>query len=785
MLEARGGNEPRARRRRGRGLGAARAPWTPRAFRRATASTGPSCSTSAASTANKGCRRALRLLPALPPRDGLGAAARPHRQGRAADARATRRSSPWASCPTRTSGTPSPPPTCPRHALAAREPVDGDPRGVVGRAAGARQRASARCCGASAGARTRGLYYSSYDEFREALALLEANADLRPALGRNGRRYFDANYTWDVIEGKYLDLLARILPRGAPARRERGARMSARPAGPPAPGRALLRRRHRQRGAGHPAATCARAGFESDIFAEKVHPRMAHLARPLCGVRAGLVRRRRSASSTSRSAAPRGGSSTTPRTAWSRSTTTSRPPTSSSASTRTSPASATTAGASSRRSRPGPSWRLGDSEFNRRELEAAGFARTGVLPIVLDFARLRPSAVARGAAALRRRPHQPALRGPHHPQQEDRRPDPRLRRLPALPRPEEPAAPGRRLSRPRALLRPAAGDGPRPARSTTWSSRATWTTTTSRPTTASPTCSCASPSTRASACPCRRPCTSACRWSPTTPGPCARPCTAGASCSKEKRPERGGGARPPRPARRRAPRRRVLATQARAIARGPRDRLRRAAPRSPAPRFSEADRSAMRIDQWVPALHRGDAIGDSARLMRDAFRALGPRGRRLRPRARRRPRRATAVASPTWRPGGPDDVVILHYALPSPLTAALREHRGRRVLLHHNITPPEFFAGWDDGAGADLRHRPRGAHDPGRATSTWAWPTASSTGRSSRPRASRAPASCPSTSTSGATASRPNPVLRRVLDGRAARTCCSWAGSCPTSATTT
>ena len=31
----------------------------------------------------------------------------------------------------------------------------------------------------------------------------------------------------------------------------------------------------------------------------------------------------------------------------------------------------------------------------------------------------------------------------------------------------------------------------------------------------------------------------------------------------------------------------------------------------------------MRVDQWVPALHAGDAIGDSARLMRDAFRRLG------------------------------------------------------------------------------------------------------------------------------------------------------------------
>jgi glycosyltransferase involved in cell wall biosynthesis len=48
-----------------------------------------------------------------------------------------------------------------------------------------------------------------------------------------------------------------------------------------------------------------------------------------------------------------------------------------------------------------------------------------------------------------------------------------------------------------------------------------------------------------------------------------------------------------------------------------------------------------------------------------------------------------------WSPGGPADVVILHYALPSPLTPALRDHRGRRVLLHHNITPPEYFEGWD------------------------------------------------------------------------------------------
>jgi len=55
-----------------------------------------------------------------------------------------------------------------------------------------------------------GLYYSSYAEFREALALLESDAALREALGRNGRGYFDANYTWDIVERKYLDLIEAV-----------------------------------------------------------------------------------------------------------------------------------------------------------------------------------------------------------------------------------------------------------------------------------------------------------------------------------------------------------------------------------------------------------------------------------------------------------------------------------------------------------------------------------------------------------------------------------------------
>jgi glycosyltransferase involved in cell wall biosynthesis len=60
-----------------------------------------------------------------------------------------------------------------------------------------------------------GLYYTSYEEFREALALLESSAPLRERMGRNGRAYYDAHYAWDVIERKYLALLDPLRPPAA------------------------------------------------------------------------------------------------------------------------------------------------------------------------------------------------------------------------------------------------------------------------------------------------------------------------------------------------------------------------------------------------------------------------------------------------------------------------------------------------------------------------------------------------------------------------------------------
>jgi glycosyltransferase involved in cell wall biosynthesis len=55
-----------------------------------------------------------------------------------------------------------------------------------------------------------GLYYADYNEFRESLHLLLSDSRLCDSLGRNGKTYFQNNYTWDVIEQKYIDIVGAL-----------------------------------------------------------------------------------------------------------------------------------------------------------------------------------------------------------------------------------------------------------------------------------------------------------------------------------------------------------------------------------------------------------------------------------------------------------------------------------------------------------------------------------------------------------------------------------------------
>jgi glycosyltransferase involved in cell wall biosynthesis len=99
------------------------------------------------------------------------------------------------------------------------------------------------------------------------------------------------------------------------------------------------------------------------------------------------------------------------------------------------------------------------------------------------------------------------------------------------------------------------------------------------------------------------------------------------------------------------------------------------------------------VNQWVPAAHRGDAVGDNARALRDQFRDDGYDSDIF----------ALTVDDDlrddvrSWfdsdaRDG---DVTILHFAMPSPMTAALATLPGARVVCYHNVTPTKYFAPYD------------------------------------------------------------------------------------------
>jgi len=103
----------------------------------------------------------------------------------------------------------------------------------------------------------------------------------------------------------------------------------------------------------------------------------------------------------------------------------------------------------------------------------------------------------------------------------------------------------------------------------------------------------------------------------------------------------------------------------------------------------------VKIHQWVPAAHRGDAIGDSARAVRDMLRGMGHDSEIFALTIDDNMREEAVPFADAAATGG--DVTIFHFALPSPMTEAFAQLRGRKVLQYHNITPAAFFAPYDAG----------------------------------------------------------------------------------------
>ena len=55
-----------------------------------------------------------------------------------------------------------------------------------------------------------GLFYTDYEEFERSLIYLQKNPEARAMLGHNGKRFYDENYSWNIIEQKYLRLMELV-----------------------------------------------------------------------------------------------------------------------------------------------------------------------------------------------------------------------------------------------------------------------------------------------------------------------------------------------------------------------------------------------------------------------------------------------------------------------------------------------------------------------------------------------------------------------------------------------
>ena len=100
----------------------------------------------------------------------------------------------------------------------------------------------------------------------------------------------------------------------------------------------------------------------------------------------------------------------------------------------------------------------------------------------------------------------------------------------------------------------------------------------------------------------------------------------------------------------------------------------------------------MVVNQWVPAAHKGDAIGDSARRVRALLREMGHQSD-LYAMTIDDDLRGDVIP---WTDAGArnGDLTIFHFALVSPMTAEFAKLPSGRVLQYHNVTPAHFFAGY-------------------------------------------------------------------------------------------
>jgi L-malate glycosyltransferase len=102
----------------------------------------------------------------------------------------------------------------------------------------------------------------------------------------------------------------------------------------------------------------------------------------------------------------------------------------------------------------------------------------------------------------------------------------------------------------------------------------------------------------------------------------------------------------------------------------------------------------MTVEQFLPSLHYGDAVGNSALALHRFLLSRGVGSRIIALNCDASVKDQATLFS-DYRLDA-DAVKILRFAIPSPLTDFFLGLNGKKVLIYHNITPSRFFAGYSD-----------------------------------------------------------------------------------------
>ncbi len=104
----------------------------------------------------------------------------------------------------------------------------------------------------------------------------------------------------------------------------------------------------------------------------------------------------------------------------------------------------------------------------------------------------------------------------------------------------------------------------------------------------------------------------------------------------------------------------------------------------------------MIVEQFLPAFHYGDAIGNSAYGFHRFLLHKGIESRIIAMTCDQCLLEHAVLFDEYLKNPTPNSLKILHFAIPSELTDFFLHTNGKKAMIYHNITPPHFFTDFSD-----------------------------------------------------------------------------------------